>query len=91
MKDGVPVDYKLVYRLSLEKYLEPAKYIGFLTGAVSVIMLPFIVMSQKQFLVTENFYISSKFQIISMWSFISIHSFAMLKLVHSVPQRIYFR
>jgi len=89
-KDGVSVNYKLVYRLSLERYVEPAKYIGFGFGVFSVAMLPFLMMSQKDYLVVENFVIGGKFEIISMWSFITLHSIAMLKVVHSLPMRIYF-
>ena len=54
-------------------------------------MLPFLMMSQKDYLVVENFVIGGKFEIISMWSFITLHSIAMLKVVHSLPMRIYFR
>ena len=81
----------MVYRLSLEKYVEPAKYIGFGAGVLSVAMLPVIILSQKQSLLAGNFYIAGKVEMISMWIFITLHSVAILKLIHSLPQRIYYR
>ena len=81
----------MVYRLSLEKYVEPGKYIGFGAGVISVALLPIIMMSQKQELVAQNFYVGGKAEMISMWLFITLHSVAGLKLIHSLPQRIYFR
>ena len=80
----------MVYRLSLKKYVEPAKYIGFGAGVISVAMLPIIILSQKQSLLSGNFYISGKGEMISMWFFITLHSVAILKLIHCLPQRIYF-
>ena len=81
----------MVYRLSLEKYVEPAKYIGFGAGVISVAMLPIIILSHKQSLEVGNFYVAGKAEMISMWIFITLHSVATLKIVHSLPQRIYFR
>ena len=81
----------MVYRLSLDKYVEPAKYIGFGAGVISVAMLPIIILSQKQSLLSGNFYIAGKAEMITLWVFITLHSVAILKLIHSLPQRIYFR
>ena len=81
----------MVYRLSLDKYVEPAKYIGFGAGVISVAMLPIIILSQKQSLLSGNFYIAGKAEMITLWIFITLHSVAILKLIHSLPQRIYFR
>ena len=81
----------MVYRLSLEKYVEPAKYVGFGAGVISIAMLPLIVLSQKQSLLAGNFYVAGKAEMTFMWIFITLHSVAILKLVHSLPQRIYFR
>ena len=81
----------MVYRLSLEKYVEPAKYIGFGAGVISIAMLPLIILSHKQSLHTGNFYVGGKAEMVSMWFFITLHSVAILKLIHSLPQRIYFR
>ena len=81
----------MVYRLSLEKYVEPAKYIGFAAGVISVAMLPVIILSQRHSLLVGNFYVSGKVEMISMWIFVTLHSVAILKLIHSLPLRIYFR
>ena len=90
-KDGIPSNYKLVYRLSLQRYLEPTKYLGFGVGVMSVAMLPLLLLSQKDTLVVNNFILASKFEMIVFWSFITLHSVAMLKVVYSTPMRIYFR
>ena len=80
-----------MYRLSLQKYLEPTKYLGFGIGVMSVAMLPLLVLSQKDTLVVNTFILASKFEMLIFWSFITLHSVAMLKVVHSTPIRIYFR
>ena len=87
----MPVSYKLVYKLSLGNYLEPAKYTGFVSGVISLVALPLLLISQKHSMIIQNIYIGSKFEMIFLWSLITLHSFATLKLVYSVPQRIYFR
>eukprot|EP00092_Neocalanus_flemingeri_P035923 GFUD01039114.1.p1 GENE.GFUD01039114.1~~GFUD01039114.1.p1 ORF type:complete len:239 (+),score=17.88 GFUD01039114.1:48-764(+) len=92
-KDGVPSDYQLVYRLGMESYIEPTKYLAFISGITTLVILPLLVLNQDQLPSYEfmgNLSISSGWESYMMLGVILNHALAGLYIAHKVPLRMYF-
>jgi len=92
-KDGVPSDYEIIYRMGLESYIEPTKYIGFAAGLSSILLFPYVLLNRDQLAEVgflSKFAIDSGWEIIGLWSFLLFHSIACLSVAQKVPIRMYF-
>ena len=92
-KDGVPEDYKMIYRMGIESYIEPTGYIGFGASIVSVGLLPWILMNQNHLVgmpFIGNLPLSGTWEAVIIWGFIVNHALAGYYVGYKVPIRMYF-
>jgi len=95
-KDGVTEDYKLIYRMSMEHYIETSKYIGFGGSLGATALLPILIMNHRAMAGTTY---SSGFgawswgpswQIFGFWSILLSHALSAFYVCYKVPLRIYY-
>ena len=91
IKDGVPSNYSLVYRTSMENYVEPSKYVAIGGAVLSAAILPVLVLDPGRLFQASSgqFYLTSSFEVWGFWFMVLAHCLACFKISHSVPLRIY--
>ena len=90
-KDGVSQNYELVYRTTLESYINPTRYFGQGTLITAFSVLPIGLLGKKSSVLgVGNFILTQSFELWGFWFFILAHALACLKICNSVPVRIYF-
>ena len=91
-KDGVPSDYQMVYRMGLESYIEPTKYMGFGASIFSVAFLPFMLSNPEKLvgLGVGTFVTTATWETWALWAFILNHAVAGYYVCYKVPIRMYF-
>ena len=91
IKDGVPSNYSLVYRTSMENYVEPSKYVAIGGAVLSVAVLPVLVLDPGRLFhsAAGQFYLTSSMEVWGFWFIVLAHCVACYKIAHSVPLRIY--
>jgi hypothetical protein len=91
-KDGVPSDYQMIYRMGLESYIEPTKYIGFGASIFSVAVLPFMLINPEELveLSIGRLSFGGVWETWALWAFILNHAVGAYYVCYKVPIRMYF-
>ena len=92
VSDGVPASYSLVYRTSVENYLEPSKYIGLGAAVLSLGLTPYLIMqtSQTGVMGIENYTISTNHEMWGFWLILILHTLACSRKSYCTPLRVYY-
>ena len=90
-QDGVPTNYSLVYRTSMENYVEPSKYVAIGGAVLSAAVLPVLILDPGRLFhsAAGQFYLNSSGEAWGFWFIILAHCLACHKISHCFPLRIY--